>query len=37
MSGSIPGFADVVTNFGASALNEDNLIAQWKAAGRNVG
>ena len=28
MSGTIPGFVDVVMNFGSTVLNEDNLIDQ---------
>ncbi len=27
---------DVVLNFGSSSLSEDNLVAQWSLAGRNV-
>ena len=33
-SGSIPGFVDVVLNFGSTALTDDNLITQLKLAGK---
>ena len=36
MSGTIPGFIDVIFNFGSTKLQEDNLIEQWKRHGRNV-
>ena len=32
-TGSIPGFVDVVLNFGSTELKEDSLILQWKNAG----
>ena len=35
-TGSIPGFVDVVLNFGSSELNEDNLVRKWSEAGRKV-
>jgi ethanolaminephosphotransferase len=35
-TGSVPGFVDVVLNFGSSALGEDSLIGQWSAAGRDM-
>ena len=31
VTGTIPGFVDVVLNFGSSVLNEDNLIGQLKS------
>ena len=36
MSGTIPGFIDVIFNFGSTKLQEDNLIKQWKRHNRNV-
>ncbi len=33
-TGGIPGFADVVLNFGSSELREDSIVRQWEAAGR---
>jgi ethanolaminephosphotransferase len=36
MSGTIPGFADVVLNFGSKRLEGDNLMEQWKRSGRNM-
>ena len=36
MSGTIPGFIDVVLNFGSSKFEGDNLIEQWKGTGLNV-
>ncbi len=33
MSGSIPGFIDVVLNFGSSQMQGDNLVEQWRKAG----
>ncbi|XP_056658217.1 GPI ethanolamine phosphate transferase 2 isoform X2 [Monodelphis domestica] len=36
MTGSIPGFIDVVMNFNSPVLLEDNLIGQAKAAGKRV-
>ena len=35
-TGSIPGFVDVVLNFGSSELAEDNLVSKWSKAGRKV-
>ena len=35
-SGSIPGFVDVVLNFGSTALTDDNLITQMKLAGKTL-
>ncbi|KAL8584644.1 hypothetical protein ACOMHN_002373 [Nucella lapillus] len=35
-TGSIPGFVDVVLNFGSSALTDDNLLTQLKLAGRSL-
>ncbi|TRY75578.1 hypothetical protein TCAL_11431 [Tigriopus californicus] len=35
-TGGIPGFVDVVMNFGSNVLQEDNLIHQWKQAGRRL-
>ena len=32
MSGTIPGFIDVVLNFGSSSFKGDNLISQWDKA-----
>ena len=36
MTGTIPGFIDVVLNFGSSQLDEDNLVDQWHRANRNI-
>ena len=35
-TGSIPGFVDVVLNFGSSELAEDNLVSKWSKAGLKV-
>ena len=35
-TGSIPGFVDVVLNFGSSELTEDNLVRKWSESGRKV-
>ncbi|CAL1536141.1 unnamed protein product, partial [Lymnaea stagnalis] len=35
-TGSTPSFVDVVLNFGASSLDEDNIIAQMKMDGRKI-
>ncbi|XP_033738770.1 GPI ethanolamine phosphate transferase 2-like isoform X2 [Pecten maximus] len=35
-TGSIPGFVDVVLNFGSSELHEDNIIDQMKRAKKRV-
>ena len=35
-SGSIPGFVDVVLNFGSSDFTDDNLITQLRSARRNT-
>ena len=36
MTGSIPGFVDVVLNFGSKKLEGDSLIEQWKLNGLNL-
>lgn len=36
VTGSIPGFMDVIENFGASELADDNIIHRWVAQGRQV-
>ena len=36
MSGTIPGFVDVVLNFGSTVLKEDNLILQLKRINRKI-
>ncbi|XP_014644283.1 PREDICTED: GPI ethanolamine phosphate transferase 2 isoform X2 [Ceratotherium simum simum] len=36
MTGSLPGFIDVVRNLNSPALLEDNVIAQAKAAGKRI-
>ncbi|KAK7082709.1 hypothetical protein SK128_014259 [Halocaridina rubra] len=36
VTGSIPGFMDVITNFGADELLDDNLIHRWVNAGRRI-
>ncbi|XP_007467956.1 PREDICTED: GPI ethanolamine phosphate transferase 2 isoform X2 [Lipotes vexillifer] len=36
MTGSLPGFIDVVRNLNAPALLEDNVLARAKAAGRRI-
>lgn len=33
-TGSIPGFVDVVLNFGSTALYEDNIVTQLTRAGK---
>eukprot|EP00095_Tigriopus_kingsejongensis_P010479 maker-scaffold1628_size33005-snap-gene-0.8 protein:Tk10479 transcript:maker-scaffold1628_size33005-snap-gene-0.8-mRNA-1 annotation:"gpi ethanolamine phosphate transferase 2-like" len=35
-TGGIPGFVDVILNFGSTTLNEDNLLRQWREHGRNI-
>ena len=35
-SGSIPGFVDVIRNFGSVEFTEDNFITQFKIAGRRM-
>ncbi|XP_012941820.1 GPI ethanolamine phosphate transferase 2 [Aplysia californica] len=35
-TGNIPSFIDVVLNFGSVALEEDNIVSQLKAAGKNI-
>ncbi|XP_068232796.1 GPI ethanolamine phosphate transferase 2 [Palaemon carinicauda] len=36
VTGSIPGFMDVITNFGAGELVDDNLIQRWVDAGKRI-
>lgn len=36
MTGSIPGFIDVVVNLNSPALLDDNLIWQAKTAGKRI-
>nr|XP_053631909.1 LOW QUALITY PROTEIN: GPI ethanolamine phosphate transferase 2-like [Cherax quadricarinatus] len=36
VTGSIPGFMDIIENFGASELSEDNLIRRWVDAGKRI-
>ncbi|KAK3865392.1 hypothetical protein Pcinc_028996 [Petrolisthes cinctipes] len=36
VTGGIPGFMDVVENFGASELTEDNLIRRWYGQGHRI-
>lgn len=36
VTGSIPGFMDVIENFGAGELSDDNLIRRWVAQGRRI-
>lgn len=36
MTGSIPGFVDVILNFGSSELRGDSLLEQWRLSGRNM-
>ncbi|GAB1601114.1 GPI ethanolamine phosphate transferase 2-like [Argonauta hians] len=36
MTGTIPGFMDVILNFGAQASKEDNLIFQFHKAGKKI-
>ena len=36
VTGTIPGFVDVVANFNSGALSEDSLVGQWSAAGRKL-
>ncbi len=35
-TGSLPGFVDVVQNFGSSELGEDSIVGQWRASNRIV-
>lgn len=35
-TGSIPGFVDVVMNFGSPVLADDNIVTQMKRAGKTV-
>lgn len=35
-TGGIPGFVDVVLNFGSSSLQEDNLVTQMKRNRRRI-
>ncbi|ESO92394.1 hypothetical protein LOTGIDRAFT_55894, partial [Lottia gigantea] len=35
-TGSIPGFLDVILNFGSDSLQEDNIITQMKTAGKKI-
>ena len=36
MMGSIPGFVDIVLNFGSSTLNDDNLLHQFSASKKHL-
>ncbi|XP_064100812.1 GPI ethanolamine phosphate transferase 2-like [Macrobrachium nipponense] len=36
VTGSIPGFMDIITNFGAGELVDDNLIQRWVDAGKRI-
>lgn len=36
VTGSIPGFMDVVENFGAGELADDNIVRRWTAQGRRI-
>lgn len=36
VTGSIPGFMDVIENFGAGELADDNIIQRWAAQGRRI-
>ncbi|XP_042226776.1 GPI ethanolamine phosphate transferase 2-like isoform X2 [Homarus americanus] len=36
VTGSIPGFMDIIENFGATELTDDNLIKRWVDAGRRI-
>ena len=36
MTGSVPGFVDVIRNFDTKELVEDSLIRQWRLHGRNI-
>ena len=36
MTGSIPGFVDVVLNFASGAVQEDNLIQQLSIDGKKI-
>lgn len=36
VTGNIPGFIDVIVNFGAQEMKEDNLIDRWATQGRRM-
>lgn len=36
MTGSVPGFVDVILNFGSTKYEGDNILAQMSRAGRRV-
>lgn len=36
MTGSVPGFADVILNFGSTKYEGDNILTQMSRAGRRV-
>ncbi|CAL4124474.1 unnamed protein product, partial [Meganyctiphanes norvegica] len=36
VTGSIPGFMDVIVNFGAQEMKEDNLIERWATQGKRM-
>ena len=36
LTGSIPTFIDAGSNFGGSELQEDNILKQWKQAGKKI-
>ncbi|KAF2358312.1 Type I phosphodiesterase/nucleotide pyrophosphatase/phosphate transferase [Trinorchestia longiramus] len=36
VSGSVPGFMSIASNFGAAEVTLDNLVLRWKAAGRRI-
>lgn len=36
MTGSLPGFVDVIRNLNAPAVQEDNVLTQAKAAGKRI-
>ncbi|XP_069193929.1 GPI ethanolamine phosphate transferase 2-like isoform X1 [Procambarus clarkii] len=36
VTGSIPGFMDIIENFGAGELTDDNLIRRWVDAGKRI-
>ncbi|XP_063841939.1 GPI ethanolamine phosphate transferase 2-like [Scylla paramamosain] len=36
VTGSVPGFMDIIENFGAGELVDDNIIRRWAAQGRRI-
>lgn len=36
MTGSVPGFMDIIENFGAGELVDDNIVRRWAAQGKRI-